>query len=113
MNNENITINLEKEALEEKEYAQFTGFDDVNPYSKTWAGITRPFAWVVFSLIAIVIIFPFIFVCFHCNGDCKELWDRLFDWAKTVLAPVVGFGSAVIGYYFGTRNSSSKSIDDE
>jgi hypothetical protein len=83
---------------------------EVDHYSETWAGIAKPFAWFVFMLIAVVVVLPFgiVFVDgFRCGDRSSDLVERLLDWAKTVLAPIVGFGSAVVGYYFGTRSTTS------
>jgi hypothetical protein len=38
--------------------------------------------------------------------DIKEM----LDWAKTVLPPLIGFGSAIIAYYFGIRSGSSGKV---
>jgi len=48
-------------------------------------------------LIALVMLLPFIF---------KTDVDAMFDWAKTILPPAIGFGGAVVGYYFGTSGSA-------
>jgi hypothetical protein len=71
-----------------------------------WANIANPFAWFILGLIAAVMLVPFIF--FVLPYPRGTYMTQALDWAKTVLAPVVGFGGAVIGYYFGTRNSSSQ-----
>ncbi len=57
---------------------------------------------------------PF-FVVMFAESDKAEI---ALDWAKTVLPPVVGFGGAVVGFYFGTRGTqqgpvSDESLDDE
>ncbi len=42
-----------------------------------------------------------------------ERMRAALDWAKTILPSAVGFGSAIVGYYFGTRSSSPSSVGDE
>ncbi len=39
--------------------------------------------------------------------------EKIIDWAKTVLPPVVGFGGALVGYYFGTRGTQQVLSSDE
>ena len=72
--------------------------------------IIRLFGVIIFTLVGLVILLPFAIVLiqvWHCDGSCGDKTDKILDWAKTVLAPVVGFGSAVVGYYFGTRSGSN------
>jgi hypothetical protein len=58
-------------------------------------------------LLAAVLLLPFLFVFV---GDAA-VRIAAFDWAKTILAPVVGFASAAIGYYYGTRSVSEGTIE--
>jgi len=74
---------------------------EVPPYTTEWAKTAGPFAVFVLCLIAAVIIVPFIF--FLLPYPRGVYMTQALDWAKTVLAPVVGFGGAVVGYYFGAR----------
>lgn len=74
---------------------------EVPPYTPEWAKTAQPFAVFVLCLIAAVIIVPFIF--FLLPYPRGVYMTQALDWAKTVLAPVVGFGGAVVGYYFGAR----------
>lgn len=78
----------------------------VDHYSETWAAIARPFAWFVFGLVGVIVVLPFIVVLLRSPTSIDPL-DKVLDWGKTVLAPIVGFGSAVVGYYFGTRTAST------
>ena len=55
---------------------------------------------------------PFLFV-FINDAESRNI---AYDWAKTILAPIVGFASAAIGYYYGTRQAgptadSSESVE--
>ena len=75
---------------------------EVPKTSTAWARIVKPFAFIVFGLLALVLMLPFIRLL--REPDHKDL----LDWAKTILAPVVGFGSAVIGFYFGTSTAASR-----
>ncbi len=70
------------------------------PHTPEWAGIAKPFTYFILILIAAVMLLPFAWFA----------WDKtstnMLDWAKTVLPPAIGFGGAVVGYYFGTSGSS-------
>ena len=52
---------------------------------------------------------PFFLVLWVNDG--KE--DKILDWGKTVLPPVVGFGGALVGYYFGTRGNQQDPSSEE
>jgi hypothetical protein len=69
--------------------------------SALWAAIAGPFAYIIFGIITLVLVLPFF--RFLRQGNEKDL----LDWSKTILAPVIGFGSAVVGYFFGTRSAAS------
>lgn len=74
----------------------------VSPYSAAWAGIVRPVTKFLFSLLAAVLLIPFLFVFV----EDRTIQLAALDWAKTILAPTVGFASAAVGYYYGTRAAS-------
>lgn len=78
----------------------------VHDHSKLWANIAKPFAWFIFVLVALVIITPFIIIIISTIVSKTDHMENVMRWSTTVLAPIVGFGSAVIGYYFGTSGSS-------
>jgi hypothetical protein len=88
---------------------------NIGAHSGEWAKIATPFTWFVFSLIAAVMLVPFLLLIFVwwrvkiLSATDSTLLTTTFDWAKTILAPVVGFGGSVIGYYFGTRGDDSSS----
>jgi hypothetical protein len=76
---------------------------ELPPRTSEWAKIARPFTFFILWLIAAVMLLPFLwFLVPRDNTD-------MLDWAKTILAPVIGFGGAVVGYYFGTSGSSGGS----
>jgi hypothetical protein len=77
----------------------------IDHHSELWAKIASPFAWFIFSLSAAVILLPHVLIL--RGGMDPEQTREILDWSKTVLAPSVGFASAVIGYYFGTRSSTA------
>ncbi|MCR4340757.1 MAG: hypothetical protein NUW01_12825 [Gemmatimonadaceae bacterium] len=77
----------------------------LQPYSARWAEVVRPLTRFIFTLLAAVLLVPFLFVFVGEAG----IRTAAFDWAKTILAPVVGFASAAIGYYYGTRSASEGS----
>jgi hypothetical protein len=80
-----------------------SGGQEIPLHTSDWAKEVRPFALFILSLIASVMIIPFIsFFTHYPTGDYMK---QELDWAKTILAPVIGFGGAVIGYYFGARSS--------
>lgn len=78
----------------------------VNQFSERWAEVVRPLTIGIFLLLAAVITLPFLLLL--TDIEQTKLTAAL-DWAKTVLAPVVGFASAAVGYYYGTRQSSDGS----
>jgi len=80
--------------------------DPLHDHSELWAGISKPFAWFVFSLIALVIILPFLIIAADIYAVKTDRLEMTMRWATTVLAPVIGFGSAVVGYYFGTSGAA-------
>ncbi len=77
------------------------------PYSEGWAKVVWPLTRFLFGLLAAVLLVPFLFAIL---GD-KDTRDAAFDWSKTILAPVVGFASAAVGYYYGTRSSTTANDD--
>ena len=78
-------------------------------YSRLWAEVVRPFTFFIFTLLAAVILLPFPFV-FVEDVDAR---NTAYDWSKTILAPVVGFASAAVGYYYGTRQAGSNALESE
>ena len=78
-------------------------------YSPEWAKTVKPIALSLLGLIALVILLPFGIVFWAA----EEKVDNALDWAKTVLPPVVGFGGALVGYYFGTRGSQQSPPSEE
>lgn len=82
---------------------------EVHDHSKLWANIAKPFAWFIFALVSIVIIVPFVIITINSIVTKTDHVDMVMQWSTTVLAPIVGFGSAVVGYYFGASGSNKKS----
>ena len=79
------------------------------PYSPEWAKIIRPITTSLLALIAAVMLLPFLIIVLAE----KEKAGNAIDWAKTVLPPVVGFGGALVGYYFGTRGTQQDGPSEE
>jgi hypothetical protein len=79
-------------------------FSPVDQYSERWAAIVRPLTLGIFLLLAAVVVGPFLLLF---AGLGSPALDKGLDWAKTVLAPIVGFASAAVGYYYGTRQIGS------
>ena len=107
-----------------------------DPYSLNWAlKVVRPISMFVLSLLAVVMLLPFLelvllaptgvkieslpagttpeqaqaAITAAAQGALAQRSKDLLDWAKTILPSVVGFGSAMIGYYFGTRSTEGGS----
>lgn len=78
------------------------------PYSPEWAKIIWPITRTMLALIAAVMLVPFLIVVLAEPTRAASA----IDWAKTVLPPVVGFGGAIVGYYFGTRSAAPPSNDE-
>ncbi|MBO1319150.1 hypothetical protein [Acanthopleuribacter pedis] len=83
----------------------------IAPHSSEWASIVKPFAYFIFCLTGAVMLLPFFLIAFFANEGDKL--DQFLEWAKMILAPVVGFSSAVVGYFFGTRGAAGAAPDDE
>ena len=106
--------------------------DRADPYSLEWAKVVKPITWSLLALLAAVMLLPFALISVSSPAVRVvppagtqpaqiEVAGRLtaaaveaasvartkdmLDWAKTVLPSVVGFASAMVGYYFGTRPS--------
>lgn len=75
---------------------------EVPIYSRMWAELVRPLSYCIFALLTAVILIPMLFV-FIEDEDTRR---TAYDWSKTILAPVVGFFSAAVGYYYGVRQAS-------
>ena len=87
------------------------GFElrEASPYSPQWARIVKPIALSLLAIIAAVILLPFFIISW--GEKCRA--DDVLDWAKSVLPPVVGFGGALIGYYFGSRHGQPAPSSEE
>lgn len=94
---------------------------DIAPRTRAWAKIVGPVAGVVLGLGAAVILAPFLFygvgaLLTLLGGFDQAAWTAmtqgLVDWATIVLAPVVGFVSTVLGYYFGYAKGSGDGGQD-
>ena len=77
-------------------------------YSAEWARIVKPIGLLFWGLIAAVMLLPFLLVFCIDGIDDKEKAEKVLEWAKTVLPPAVGFGGALIGYYFGTHGTQQE-----
>ncbi len=102
--------------------------DRTDPYSLIWAKVVWPITRSLLLLLAVVMLVPFVFVLWLTPTQVKvtvpkgtpdqqvaaivqavaqdratKRLEMVLDWAKTILPSAVGFGSAMVGYYFGTR----------
>ena len=82
---------------------------EVSPYSPEWAKTVKPVALILLGLIALVMLLPFLIIVMAEENKA----DNALDWAKTVLPPVVGFGGALVGYYFGTRGAQQSTPSEK
>ena len=78
-------------------------------HSREWARHVQPIALSLLGMIALVILLPFLIIL---TSDQEKARNAL-DWSKTVLPPVVGFGGALVGYYFGTRGTLQDAPSEE
>ncbi|HYU35794.1 MAG TPA: hypothetical protein VEW48_26855 [Thermoanaerobaculia bacterium] len=106
--------------------------DRTDPYSLDWAKVVKPVTWALLALLAAVMLLPFVLIS-TASPEVKVVppagtppsefakltaaaveaasvarTKDMLDWAKTVLPSVVGFASAMVGYYFGTRASQGE-----
>ena len=107
------------------------GLDRIDQYSLRWARVVGPISWGVLILLFLLMLIPFWMIGYfsaqvHISipagskpeevaaivkaataaTTSQDVRDTL-DWAKTVLPSLVGFGSAIIAYYFGIRTGSA------
>jgi hypothetical protein len=108
-----------------------TALQLVQQYSTKWAEVVKPISWAVMVLLFLLMIIPFvliwrfstqvqinipvgtkpdevagIFKAATAATAAQNVKDML-DWAKTFLPSLVGFATAMIGYYFGIRSGTS------
>lgn len=109
--------------------------DRADPYSLEWAKVVKPITWTLLALLAAVMLLPFALISISSpavrvvppagtqpaqieaarrltaaavEAASVARTKDMLDWAKTVLPSVVGFASAMVGYYFGTRPSQGE-----
>ena len=78
--------------------------EEIPLHSTEWAKTVWPVALILLVLIASVMLVPFVIIVLTQSDKA----ETAVDWAKTVLPPVVGFGGALVGYYFGTRGTQKE-----
>jgi hypothetical protein len=81
------------------------GMPDHHHRSVEWLRAIQPFGWYICLLTFSVIMLPFFLVMLVHSGDPAAKLKDMMDWAKTVLPPVIGFASALVGYLFGMRTA--------
>lgn len=109
--------------------------DRTDPYSLIWAKVVWPITRSLLLLLSIVMLVPFVFVLWLTPTQVKvsvpkgtsdqqvaaivqavaqdratKRLEMVLDWAKTILPSAVGFGSAMVGYYFGTRAAQTNPV---
>ncbi|MCK6518924.1 hypothetical protein L6R46_28170 [Myxococcota bacterium] len=85
------------------------GMPDHHHRSVEWLRAIQPFGWYICLLTFSVIMLPFFLVMLVHSGDPAAKLKDMMDWAKTVLPPVIGFASALVGYLFGMRTAQPNS----
>lgn len=120
---------------EDSQVGKRATLDRADPYSLDWANVVKPVTWALLALLAAVMLLPFALIRSSSpsvrvvpppNTQPAQIdaarrvvteaveaasvarTKEMLDWAKTVLPSVVGFASAMVGYYFGTRASQSE-----
>ena len=126
-------LDLRKPSLRERiERDVVVERDRTDPYSIAWAKIVWPITRAILLLVSAVMLLPFVFLVWLdpqvkievpagtppdqvaaavrtvAEAQIAQQRENMLDWAKTVLPSVVGFASAMIGYYFGTRSGQSR-----
>ncbi len=105
-----IRHSISKDSTFSKEDVFLERTQEVHDHSELWATIAKPFAWFIFILVAFVIIVPFIIIAVDLIITKNDQLENIMRWSSMVLAPIIGFGSGVIGYYFGTNGSSKSKV---
>lgn len=90
---------------------QRPSLERADAYSPFWVSTVWPIARSLLALIAAAMLVPFLMIALLDSSE--EAIEPMIDWAKTILAPVVGFGGAIVGYYFGTRSDGPVGELDE
>jgi hypothetical protein len=126
------TVNTEQQLLDisEKKPGD-SGLQAAQQYSSVWAGVVKPISWAVIVLLFLLMVIPFVLI-WHFSSQvqinipagtkpeevaalvkaanaataAQDVKDML-DWAKTFLPSLVGFATAMIGYYFGIRSGTA------
>lgn len=79
-------------------------FDAPDHHSPAWAEIVKPVTRGLLVLLTTVMLVPFLLIAvFGGLGKVEDPIAHVLDWGKTILPPLVGFGGALVGYYYGTR----------
>lgn len=78
------------------------------PRTEQWAKLVLPAAWFVLFLTGMVFLVPF-FVIAAADLDTADKVTHTINWGTHVLAVVVGFASAVLGYFFGVSTTEKAS----
>lgn len=77
----------------------------IDDHSPAWADIVKPFAIGIFIFVGLLMVLPFVWLIVWPGNDRLHFHAATIDWAKTILAPITGLASAVVGYYFGTSSA--------
>ena len=110
---ESLDIRRAAESDGSDEVSILTSPDRADPQSPLWLGLVRPFGWGILGLVAVVIVIPFVVIAAEGQLDAEVRVEKLLTWATHVLAPVVGFASTVVAYFFGTRSAQRFDRRDE
>lgn len=75
--------------------------------SEAWAALAKPFACFVFFLTLLGLLIPYAIFTWGINGlPASDRAGLLSEWSHAMWPPIVGFASAVVGYYFGNKAAS-------
>jgi hypothetical protein len=82
------------------------GAQPIGTDTEAWAKLARNFAWFILWMIAALIAAPYVIFTFGIqNWPEADRAKAVVEWSHAVLPPVVGFVSAVVGYFFGARTT--------
>jgi hypothetical protein len=100
-------------------------------YSPAWAKVVKPISWAIIALLSLLMVIPFFLIWEFSSkiqitipagtkpedvaalvkaaneATAAQNVKDMLDWAKTFLPSLIGFATAMIGYYFGIRSGTS------
>ena len=78
---------------------------EIPKQSPLWADLAKPFAIMIFILVLLIILIPFILLLIFPGSDRQHWHQMIISWANTALTPIVALTASIVAYYFGTSKN--------